>query len=641
MAFQINRLKILPRWIIISIDLILIFLATVIAYSLRFNFVLEDLYRVNFLFGVLVYTAFGFVAVMGTKIYQGIIRYTSLQDGIRVFGASTLAALLTLTGELLVFQSITQFILPISVLLIAYAISSIFLVSYRILVKYLFSYYSNNYKKRRNVVLFGAGSLGRITQQILEHDKDADVKIIGYLDDDPNKVGKKVNGAKIFSSKKEIDEVLNDFIIHELIICVQNISLKRKNEIVNIFLNKGIKVRTVPPVSQWVQGSFSAKQIKEVRVEDLLGRSPISLKDDNIREEIQGKVIMVTGAAGSIGSEIARQVLQYEPSSVILIDQSETGLFHLHEELRQLYPVLIKDMRFILADVSNEARMRNIITEYHPQSIYHAAAYKHVPIIEEHPFEAIYCNIKGTAVLAELANQIGVDKFVMVSTDKAVNPTNVMGASKRIAEIYVQALNNFNLRNGYLNKTKFVTTRFGNVLGSNGSVIPTFRKQIESGGPLTITHPDVTRYFMTIPEACQLVLEASAMGQGGEIFMFDMGEPVKIVDMAKLMIRLYGYKDGQIEIVYTGLRPGEKLEEELLTDAETCKPTHHPKITIAKVCEHDYLLVKSSVEAMLKGSETSNDFDIVRMMKAIVPEFISNSSRFEELDQQKMHLKKA
>jgi FlaA1/EpsC-like NDP-sugar epimerase len=284
--------------------------------------------------------------------------------------------------------------------------------------------------------------------------------------------------------------------------------------------------------------------------------------------------------------------------------------------------------------------MKSILSEYRPHSIYHAAAYKHVPIIEEHPFEAIHCNIRGTAVLAELANQTGVEKFIMVSTDKAVNPTNVMGASKRIAEIYVQSLNNFNLRNGHLDKTKFITTRFGNVLGSNGSVIPTFRKQIESGGPVTVTHPEVTRYFMTIPEACQLVLEASAMGQGGEIFMFDMGEPVKIVDMAKLMIRLYGYKDGQIEIVYSGLRPGEKLEEELLTNAETCIPTHHPKITIAKVFEHDYLAVKSSVQRVLE-SDPGNDFEMVRMMKNILPEFISNSSRFEELDNEKVQLKKA
>jgi FlaA1/EpsC-like NDP-sugar epimerase len=633
MAFQINRLKILPRWIIISIDIVLIFLATVIAYALRFNFILEELYRVNFLFGVMVYTGCGVIAVFLTKIYQGIIRFTSMQDGIRVFGASTLTALLALTGELIYFQSLPEFILPISVLLIAYAISSIFLVSYRILVKYLFSYYSTNYKKRKNVMLFGAGSLGRITQQILEHDKDAEVRIIGYLDDDPNKVGKKINGVKIYSSLKNLNEITEHFLIHEVVICAQNVSLSRKNEIVTAFLNKDVKVRTVPPVNQWVQGSFSAKQIKEIRVEDLLGRSAISIQDENIADEIKDAVIMVTGAAGSIGSEIAHQVMSYLPKKLILVDQSETALFLLQQELLEKFADHASIMAFILADVSNEARMQRVLEKYRPQSIYHAAAYKHVPIIEMHPYEAVHCNIQGTMVMANLANALGVKKFVMISTDKAVNPTNVMGASKRVAEIYVQSLNNFNLRNGYLDKTKFITTRFGNVLGSNGSVIPTFRRQIENGGPITVTHPEVTRYFMTIPEACQLVLEASAMGQGGEIFMFDMGEPVKIIDMAKLMIKLYGFKDGQIAIKVTGLRPGEKLTEELLTDAETCVPTHHPKITIAKVYEYDYLSVKAQIQGII-SLDSEDDFNIVRHIKALVPEFKSNSSRFEALDEE-------
>jgi FlaA1/EpsC-like NDP-sugar epimerase len=629
---QINRLKILPRWIIISIDIVLIALSAAIAYALRFNFIVEELYRVNFLLGVGVYTVSGIIAIFATKIFQGIIRYTSLQDSIRVFGASTLAALLALVGEVVYFQAIPEFILPISVLLISYAISSIFLVSYRIVVKYIFSYYSNNYRKRKNVILFGAGSLGQITHQILEHDKDSEYRIIGYLDDNPSKIGKKINGARIYSSKKDTQDLIKEYLVHEVIICVQNISLSRKNEVVNSFLKEGIKVRTVPPVNQWVQGSFSSKQIKDLRVEDLLGRPPILLADKNIEREIEGATILITGAAGSIGSEIARQVIGYKPEQVVMIDQSETALFYLKDELSPL--MQSSNLQFILADIRNESRMKEILEKFRPRIIFHAAAYKHVPLIEQFPVEAIQCNVRGTMVLAELANQLGVDKFVMISTDKAVNPTNVMGASKRIAEIYVQSLNSYNKLNKNGEGTKFITTRFGNVLGSNGSVIPIFKKQIEAGGPVTVTHPDITRYFMTIPEACQLVLEAGAMGQGGEIFMFDMGKPVKIVELAQLMIRLYGYKDGQIQIIFTGLRPGEKIEEELLTNAETSIPTHHPKITIAKVSEYDYLAVRSSVDTLC-GYRHEQEFDLVRAMKVLVPEFYSNASRFELLDQER------
>jgi FlaA1/EpsC-like NDP-sugar epimerase len=504
-------------------------------------------------------------------------------------------------------------------------------VSYRVLVKYLFTYYTQNFKKKSNIILFGAGNSGRITQQILEHDKGSRFKVIAFLDDDPNKIGKKINGLKIYSAKKRLETTFEELNIHELIICVQNLSLERKNEIVKKSLKRKIKIRTVPPADQWVEGTFSLRQIKDLRVEDLLGRAPISLKDANIGRELKGKSILVTGAAGSIGSEITRQVLEYDIRNIIMVDQAETCLFDLEEELKQKFKSSSDKMNFVLADIRNLERMEKIFLHYQPNIVFHAAAYKHVPMVEAHPYEAIQCNIKGTMQIADLSAKFKVEKFVMISTDKAVNPTNVMGASKRVAEIYVQSLNNFMRSSQSELNTQFITTRFGNVLGSNGSVIPTFRKQIEKGGPLTVTHKEVTRYFMTIPEACQLVLEAGSMGKGGEIFMFDMGKPIKIVDLAKLMIKLYGLTEEDIKIEFTGLRPGEKIKEELLTSDEKSLPTYHSKITIAQVTEYDYLEVHRSITELVSDPR-AEEFELVSKIKSLVPEFKSNVSRFSALD---------
>jgi len=627
----LNSLKILPRWIIVIIDLTLILLASLLAYSLRFNFVVNELYRVNFLYGVALFTLAGGISILVTKSYQGIIRYTSMEDSIRIFGTCTIATLIALTFQLIYFGALHLFFLPVSVLLISYAISIIFLVSYRVLVKYLFTYYTQNFKKKSNIILFGAGNSGRITQQILEHDKGSRFKVIAFLDDDHNKVGKKINGLKIYSAKKRLETTFEELNIHELIICIQNLSLERKNEIVKKSLKRKIKIRTVPPADQWVEGSFSLRQIKDLRVEDLLGRAPISLRDANIGRELKGKSILVTGAAGSIGAEITRQVLEYDISNIIMIDQAETCLFDLEAELSQKYKSSVSKMNFVLADIRNKERIEKIFQQFQPNVVFHAAAYKHVPMVEAHPYEAIQCNIKGTMQLADISSKFKVEKFVMISTDKAVNPTNVMGASKRVAEIYVQSLNNFLRESQSEVGTQYITTRFGNVLGSNGSVIPTFRKQIEMGGPLTVTHKDVTRYFMTIPEACQLVLEAGSMGKGGEIFMFDMGKAIKIVDLAKLMIKLYGFTEDDIKIEFTGLRPGEKIKEELLTSAEKSLPTYHNKITIAQVTEYDYLEVHRKVSELIDDL-TNDEFEMVAKIKSLVPEFKSNVSRFSALD---------
>jgi len=388
----------------------------------------------------------------------------------------------------------------------------------------------------------------------------------------------------------------------------------------------------VPPSDKWINNELDDTQLKDINIEQLLDREVINIKNESIAREVKGKKILVTGAAGSIGSEIARQLIKYNPAVIILCDNAETPLHEL------LLTFNASDaVKSFIGDIKDRVRMEQIFEIYEPEIIYHAAAYKHVPLMEEHPSAAIVNNVMGTQILAELAVAYGVDKFVMVSTDKAVNPTNVMGASKRIAEIYTQSYHK-HLRaasgiNNLVNTTKFVTTRFGNVLGSNGSVIPRFQKQLEKGGPITVTHPEITRYFMTIPEACQLVLEAGAMGKGGEIFVFDMGKPVKIVDLAYKMIRLAGkVPEADIQVVYSGLRPGEKLYEELLNNSENTLPTYHDKILIAKVREYDFAWVQSEVAELVRLAKKHIAIDTVVKMKEIVPEFISNNSSFEKLD---------
>ncbi|MFA0964667.1 polysaccharide biosynthesis protein [Roseivirga sp. BDSF3-8] len=626
----IRSLKIIPRWIILLIDLAVILLSVWIAYSLRFNFVLSDVIAQQPEVTLGLYLMASLISILLTQSYAGIIRYTSLQDGLRLLITVTLTSVLIFCGSV-IYRYVTDVsLVPVSVILITYFCSITLLFLYRMLVKYVFSYYAEVMKVRQKALIFGAGQGGLLTKQVIDEEAASKIRVVGFLEDDPRKIGKFMKGVRIYDAEKDIVRLIKRNHIKELIITVKNITLERKNELVDICLKHSVKVRSVPPADKWVNGELSLKQIKEVNIEDLLGRESIVLDSQNVKREILGKCVLISGAAGSIGSEIVRQVLQFQPREVILVDQSESALYEIEREISPYFTMV--QVHIILADIRNSERMRQIFSTYRPNIVYHAAAYKHVPMMEQNVTEAIRSNVLGTKVLSDLSVRYEVEKFVMISTDKAVNPTSVMGASKRISEIYVQSLNDKLKKTGDKH-TLFITTRFGNVLGSNGSVIPLFKKQIAAGGPLTVTHPDVTRYFMTIPEACQLVLEAGAMGNGGEIFIFDMGKSIKIADLARKMIRLSGLVENRdIEIVFTGLREGEKLYEELLNDSENNLPTHHNKIMCAQVREIAYHDVLPLIRELIDLAKGTDDMAIVAQMKQIVPEYKSHASRFEELD---------
>lgn len=630
----IQSLRIMPRWIIILIDLAIFFVSVSVAYFLRFNFELSAVENSRPLNGILIFICSGTLSMFATKSYTGIIRYTSLEDGIRILYTTSLTLALTLIGNYIYYLEYGYYMIPLSVVIISYFSSLIFLFYYRFAVKNVFSYYTRIIQKKKNLIIFGAGKFGQITKHIIDHDTNFNYKVVAFLEDDPQKINKSIEGVKIFDARRRLSQTLVSHNAREVIISIQNLSVKRKNEIVDACLKQQARVRIIPPVDRWVNGELSLKQIQEINIEDLLGRDSIILDNHNIRKQIAGKKIMITGAAGSIGSEIVRQALSYHPARLILVDQAETPLFEIGLQLSKINedtPIIYK-----IADVSNLHRMEKIFDEFRPDVVYHAAAYKHVPVMESNPSEAIICNIKGTKILADLSIKYAVEKFVMVSTDKAVNPTSIMGASKRIAEMYVQALSGY-IERSLQYQTKFITTRFGNVLGSNGSVIPLFKKQIDEGGPITITHPEICRFFMTIPEACQLVMEAGAMGRGGEIFVFDMGQSVKIVDLAKKMVQLSGLQVGKdIDIVFTGLREGEKLYEEVLDTNENTIPTHHPKILIAKVRQEPFNTVAHQIDELIKSAANGDEFYMVSLMKDMAPEFKSNFSRFEELDKKRL-----
>lgn len=625
----IYNLRILPRWLIICIDLLFISLSVFFAYLLRFNFSVFALAQHDFFVGLFTQVTIGFIAILITSSYKGIIRYTGLQDGVRIFYMLVLNLILTCGFNLVYFYNVKVNLIPYSVVFISFLASFLFLFNYRLLVKYIFSFYKRALLKRSNVLIYGAGQTGIVTKHVIDSSQSS--RVVGFIEDDRNKIGKVLNGSRIYTANiNELESILNSFNVDDLIITVKNLSSETKNEIVDICLRNQVRVRIVPPAEKWVRGELSLNQIKEINIDDLLERDVIKFENKNLEKQLFEKKILITGAAGSIGSEIVRQVLQYKPSMIILVDQAESPLFEIDRQVKTIRnDILVVPY---IADITNKSRMSIIIEEHKPSIIFHAAAYKHVPMMESNSSEAITCNILGTKILADLAVKNGVEKFVMISTDKAVNPTNVMGCSKRIAEIYVQSLNNHLYRSG-VPYTSFVTTRFGNVLGSNGSVIPMFKKQIEQGGPVTVTHPEITRYFMTIPEACRLVLEAGAMGKGGEIFIFDMGQSVKILDLARRMIRLSGFEPGRdIDIVFTGLREGEKLYEELLNQQENTLKTHHEKIMIAKVQEYSYTEINKYVELFIDLVDDRNELKMVALMKELVPEFKSNYSRFEVLD---------
>ncbi|OHC84548.1 MAG: polysaccharide biosynthesis protein [Sphingobacteriia bacterium RIFOXYD2_FULL_35_12] len=635
---RIKNLSILPRWIIFILDILVSSFCFLLAYFIKNEFDLNIFKQSYIGQNLLILLAFNTSLFSLFKVYAGIIRFTGLQDTFRIFFVVFFANIGYYLLDLFILQWYGFHLIQASVLVINMLLSFVALSSYRVIIKYFFSYITTINVTKKRVAIFGAGDVGISTKRALEHDMTANIQMVLFIEDDQRKVGKNIDGIKICTSA-HLEILLKQYLIDELIIATTKLPSKRKNEIVDFCLDNKIEVFTVPPLKNWINGQLSTKQLQNVKIEDLLEREQIKLYNEILFKQLNNKTVLVTGAAGSIGSEIVRQLLQYKPKNIILNDCAETPLHDLKLELEE-----IGCNNFILAlgDVRNELFVDKIFQVFEPQFVYHAAAYKHVPMMENSPIEAICTNVGGTKLLADLSIKYGVERFVMISTDKAVNPTNVMGASKRIAEMYVQSLYQHQelqfQKDLSTSRTKFITTRFGNVLGSNGSVIPRFKKQIEAGGPVTVTHPDITRYFMTIPEACQLVLEAGSMGNGGEIFVFDMGQPVKIADLARKMIRLSGLDpDEDIKIEYSGLRPGEKLYEELLNNAENTLNTYHEKILIAKTRTIEYASLSVQIDALIgpaKKQESVNS--IVKAMKELVPEFISNNSEFEQLDAPKV-----
>lgn len=616
-----------PRWIIVMIDLFIALVALLIAYLIRFDVstnsdFLEKEWQILApalpVFFVVKFAVFYFF-----QIHKGIVRHTSTQDIKRIFLAVLTCSVIFVALGLLRYSFVDNyFLFPSSVLFVEFLASVFLMISSRFAVKLLNLESTKNSGASERVLLYGAGVSGLITKRTIEKDTRLSYKIVGFLDSNKKISKNRLEGTTIYHTSK-LQKLIDEEGVTLLIIAIQNPDKQLSKELVEICLKNNVKVQTVPSPKSWINGEFSTKQMKSIKIEDLLGRKPIELDINKIAEQLSGKRVLVTGAAGSIGSGLVKEISKFNPESIILLDQAESPLYDLQNDL--LRNSEFSNYVVIIGDVRSSHRMERLFLENKPQVVFHAAAYKHVPLMEDNPSEAVLTNVKGSKNLVDCADKFGVEKFVMVSTDKAVNPTNVMGASKRIAEIYAQWKNNNS-------KTQFVTTRFGNVLGSNGSVIPLFRKQMEQGGPLTVTDPNVTRFFMTIPEACQLVLEAGTMGEGGEIFVFDMGESVKIIDLARKMIQLSGLEEGKdIEIKITGLRPGEKLYEELLANGENTLETYHPQILKAKIREeNDEKMLE--ITALIDLFDNQENLDIVTQMKKLVPEFKSNNSIYSKLD---------
>lgn len=613
-----------PTWLIFIIDATICLFSVILAFLLRFNFSIPPLAMADLPFVIAIIMITRILSFLLSGSYTGIIRYTTTDDAMRIF-------LVLLGGSVLfIFVNIFTyfnfkglFIIPFSIIIIDFVVTTLVMISFRMLVKIAYVEFLTPNREKTNVVIFGAGEAGVIAKGVLERDAGTKYKVIAFFEDDEKKVGKKLENVPVLSSDK-IPEILSTNTVAHMIIAVHRIQHARKQEIIEVCLANNTKILNIPPVSRWINGELSFKQIKKVKIDDLLERDVINLDKHKITADLSDKTILITGGCGSIGSELVRQIADFSCKKIIIIDQAESALYNLEIELGEKNKNA--HFEFILANIQNYGRMKRIFEHFKPDFVYHVAAYKHVPVMEENPYEAVITNISGTKIIADLALEINAEKFVMVSTDKAVNPTNVMGASKRIAEMYVQILNQ-------KGKTKFITTRFGNVLGSNGSVIPLFNEQIAKGGPVTITHPEITRYFMTITEACQLILEAGCMGNGGEIFIFDMGESVKIVDLAKKMIKLSNLTLGKdIQIVYTGLRPGEKLYEELLNNKENTITTYHPKIMIAKVREMNSDITLQQIELLIDLLNSQDNYKLVQQMKVLVPEYKSQNSVYEKLD---------
>ena len=632
--FQTHSERFVSQWLILLMDLTIVFVAFYVANMMRYDFVVTSMNILSiFIQSILVVTLF-LIAFLLTRSYRSIIRHSGINDTVRLFKATGMATIALLILVFFVKQNggsaVLQWIPRLSIVMIHFLLSLILLVWSRFLIKMVYSdLLKKDSRQQIRVLIYGAGSAGMQTRIALKGDSVYKHDVVAFLDDNDSLNNKIIEGVPVITPERGLSE---GYIRHNnisiLIISIISMPLSVKQSIIDKGLNLGLKVKVIPSINQWINGQLSSHQLREVQIEELLEREPIRLDNNFVMEELTGKIVMVTGAAGSIGSEIVRQLITYQPSRIILIDQAESDLYNLQMELRDHCAKTGNNlsMAFIVANVKDRFRMEQHFATYRPQYVFHAAAYKHVPLMEENPYEALMVNVFGTRIVADLSVKYKAKKFVMVSTDKAVNPTNVMGATKRLAEIYIQCLSN--------GRTQFVTTRFGNVLGSNGSVIPLFRKQIRDGGPVTVTHKDITRFFMTIPEACNLVLEAGVMGQGGEILVFDMGKSVRIYDLAYKMIQLSGYTPGKdIMISEIGLRPGEKLKEELLATGEHTLATHHPKILRAKVRKYDKNEVLGFMDQLSALMLEGDHFKLVDKIKQIIPEYISNNSIYTTLDQ--------
>ncbi|MCI5055132.1 MAG: polysaccharide biosynthesis protein [Flavobacteriales bacterium] len=613
-----------PRWVVFLYDILICTAAAFLAYLLRFNFDIPENELEEMKWGLPTIIAVRFISFRIFRVYSGLFRYTSINDAKRVFAVLFLGScFLGFLNAARFYAMDGRFIVPLSVLVIDFLGSIFFLTSTRLGGKLLYSQLSQATKYVSDVLIFGAGESGVVAKRTLERDRGTKYRVIAFLDKDEQKIGNKIEGVRVINSAS-LENLLQKNSISHLIIAIQKISSEELNEIVEIALKYGVTVRHVPPINKWINRELSFNQIKHLKIEDLLGRDPIELSTKNITKELSKKTILVTGAAGSIGSEIVRQLLKYPIEKVLLLDHAESPLYEMELELNQSG----YNGRFevFIGDVRDKIRINEILSSSNVEILFHAAAYKHVPLMELNAYESIRTNIFGTLNVLEACVAHNVQEFVMISTDKAINPTNVMGATKRVAELLTQAYSE--------GKIKAVITRFGNVLGSNGSVIPIFRRQIENGGPITVTHPDVTRFFMTIPEACQLVLESSITGKAGEIYVFDMGKSVKVVDLAKKMIKLAGLQEGKdIHIQFIGLRPGEKLYEEVISQSENNIPTHHQKILKSEVRRVKKPELEELLSELKIALEEKDMLMAIKLIKSVVPEYRSKNSVYQSLDE--------
>jgi FlaA1/EpsC-like NDP-sugar epimerase len=609
-----------PRWIIFFTDAFISVIGVLLGYIIRFGFHTEQIDFDNLLKATFLVLIVRIVYAVVFKIYAHVIRYTSLHDIKRVFTTVSFG-----TATILIFVYFSRLSsrgvsMPLSVIVMEFFFTMFLMVNVRLFIRYIYILLTNIDLDSKSVVVIGSKELAILLKETIELHPKENYKTIAFADS-RGSYKKRLAGLMVYRLD-ELQYLVEKFDVSHFVIAKRDISRDEKELVGKIAQKYSITMLTAPDL--WHSEQTGKLSIEEINMEELLEREPIKLEKDHISNDICDKNVLITGAAGSIGSELVRQIALYKPKNLILIDQAESPLYDIELELSENYE--FENYAVVLADILNKSRIEKAFRTFKPDIVYHAAAYKHVPMMESNPIEAFENNVMGSRILADLSHQFGVEKFVMVSTDKAVNPTGIMGATKRMAEIYIQALNSNS-------KTNFITTRFGNVLNSNGSVIPRFLKQIKEGGPVTVTHPDITRYFMTIPEACQLVLEASVMGNGGEVYLFDMGNAVKILDLAKNLIRSTGYVLGRdIEIKFTGLRPGEKLYEELLLEAENNMPTHHPKIKIAEVCPQDYEEIKNYLDKFIFPVESQNINELVKLMKEMVPTYKSKNSVFEKLD---------